>query len=237
MALSVTNLVGFGSKRAAAGGGGDTLTFVGATTNSATGYSVSFHGSAAAGDLAIVFEHFDGTTALLGSTGSAPSGWTVFDDTVTTSLKYTPGGADVQSGFYYKVLSSGDISGGSVSSAITSGADVVQLMACQIWRPSSTPTLSVQEVIQGSLATSPSAASVTSSSGSPIVLVVGHTGGSLMSGESPAFDQPTQVGSSGAGMEVGVTAYSASPSDQSVDDDDSGTLSINIAAYANVSFA
>lgn len=229
MPLSVNNLVGFGAKRPAAGGGGAPLTFIGETTNSSSGYSVSFHGSAATGDLAIVGECFDSTTALAGTTEAAPSGWTLFDDTLDTSSNHRSA-RDNQVGFYYKVLTSGDISGGSVSSAITGDADVTQQMACQIWRPSSTPSLSVQLVLAGNGA----ALSITASSGSAPVIVVGAVCGDFGGSNTPAFDQVTTVGSD---LALGVTFYESSPVDHTVDDDAGGVELNNVAGYANVTFA
>lgn len=229
MALSVTNLVGFGAKRAAAGGGGSSLTFVGSTTNSGTGYSVSFHGSAAAGDLAIVGECFDDTTALAGSLGTVPSGWSVFDDTVTTTINYIPA-RDQQVAIYYKVLTSGDISAGSVSSSVTGGGDTHNGMGCIILRPSSTPTVSTQEVNTSNL----TSASVTSSSGTGTVLVVGACPANFGGSYTPTFDHVAGVTDN---LGFGLTVYDSSPLDQTVDDDGSISLENTHAAYANVSFA
>lgn len=225
----VNRLIGFGAKRAAAAGGGADLTFIGSTTNSGSGYSVSFHGSAATGDLAIVGECFDDTTALTGTTATAPTGWTLFDDTVTVSINYR-GPKDQQCGMYYKVLTSGDISTGSVSSQITAGGDELLGMVCQIWRPVSTPTLSVQEVTSSIAAET----SVTSSSGTPPCLVVGVVAGSFGGLQSPAFDQVAEVANNVA---LGVTFYAASPVDQTVDDNGTTADESNFAAYANLSFA
>jgi len=233
MALGVTNLVGFGAKRAAAAATSD-FAFIGETTNSASGYSVSFHGSAAAGDVAIVAESFDGTVALTGTTATPPTGWSVFDDTVTDTIGFR-GVRDLNSGIYYKVLTSGDISTGSVSSQITGGADTNQLMACQIWRPVSTPSFSDQEVAAGLTGAD---VSVTASSGTPPTLVVGAAcGAQFDTNTSPAFTQTTTVGTGTSGLSLGVTYYDASPSSQTVDSQTAATDSQTFVAYSNLSFA
>lgn len=215
--------------RFAAGGAASDFAFIGSTTNSGTGYSVSFHGSAAAGDLAIMAECFDDATALTGTTATAPTGWSVFDDTVTTSVNYRAS-KDQQVGVYYKVLTSGDISTGSVTSQITAGGDVLLGMACQIWRPASTPTVSTQEVTNSVI----SDTSVTSSSGTPPCIVVGAVAGSFGGAYTPAFDQVAEVANNVA---LGATFYDASPLDQTVEDNGTTTDENNFAIYANLSFA
>lgn len=99
---------------------------------SSTG-TVSLPSSAQAGDIAVIAEYAIKPIASFGTLELVPSGWALFDDGSDTTTVYTDSsGNRYQYQLYWKELTAGDISGGSVTSQYSTHNTIYQTI--QVFR-------------------------------------------------------------------------------------------------------
>lgn len=184
------------------------ITYVGSSTNFALDASpdlapLSFHASAAAGDLAVVWLRTDDGAA----NKNVPSGWTLIDYTNTTS---TTRGFCVA-----KVLASGDIS--SPPNLLT-GADT-HAWVCFVFRGGSFTTITANDLTKTN---SGSAASSLISSGSGVAPVIAFgfvsskdnfTGNPSLGGSETAVVAANNNGSGAANVGAACRIFNSSPAD------------------------
>ena len=193
-------------RRAMAGGAPTSLTFVGVTTAN-TGSTVAIHGSAVAGDLAILFDQSD-----TNATGvySEPTGFDV--------IASGESGA-IAGGISAVVLTAGHITAGTITGM--SGAGAIS-KALVIYRPDAPITNILFATPSVEYTTgNPAAQNIAASGGAvPLVAVAmaaNRSGTSSFSTNSPALTT-TAIND----LIAGYLHYNSSPSDHSVDMNDLG---------------
>lgn len=215
MALSVTNLVGFGGKRAAAGGGAG-FTLVGLITDNANG-TFDFPGGTAVGDLCIVFEY--AASASNAGSAIAPTGWTVANDGVTDA--YNNSGGDYVG--YYKVLTS--------TSTVTSGyiSPSTDLFVGAVYSFGSTITVSSVNDVGTETAANPSSQALNASGSTDVI----YCGMAKPTGQYSASFTPDTTMTDGTQF-TGAWLYQATGTNETWDDDGSGGSETIISYWLEV---
>lgn len=223
MPLSVNNLVGFGGKRAAAGGGaGPTSLTIQGFVESTTS-SVDVSGVAADGDLLVFVD-----AAANSPTSVTPSGATVILDQLQ---------GVTQTVISYKVYSSGD------SAFTTMNGDADEVVQVLVLRPDAAIT-TVTVTIDGTEATNGDPGSITitgSGETTPVACIGVHTVrgtvGSISTAMSPAGDSSNYAEGAGAvvASQMEVKVYSASPANHTWDGADEGGNQISCGFTLEVS--
>jgi hypothetical protein len=204
-----------------------TLTFVGSTTSSTS--SISLHGSAAAGDLAILID------AAWGDTEPAEvNPWT------QSFLEYTAIGASSRGKFIinHRVLTAGDITAGSAT-GMNDDRDVKIML---IFHPDNPITTVTPASWDGHVTSNaPSVATIASGSGAVPLVVIGMAvdgdtaTAPAFSVASPAFDAQVTATGDVCGMRVGYKVYNSSPANHDVDMADAGAVNMLGGGYLSVS--
>ena len=207
-----------GSGSSGSGGGGATLSMSLVGYSSVNSTNVTIPAAAIAGDWAILFDADEDTGG--GAIGSAvPAGWASIADTFAS-----PGWA-LRSTVSHKILTAAG--GGSVT-GIPGGTKILMVFRPSTSLAAATPSTWNAEVTAGN----PSAQTV-SASGVTTPLIVfawaslGNAGDALpsFSTETPAMTNLTNTGPSGGPeCRLGYTIYNTSPSDQSIDTADGGSI-------------
>jgi len=197
-------------------GGSLTLTLIASTT--ANGSSISVPAAAVIGDFAVLFDATENHGGSSIST-AVPTGWTSLADT------FGVGSYSLRTTVSYKILTA---AGGSVS-GMTGGSFSNKVLL--IFRPS-TSILTVTSSVWNAEVTggNPTSQTVTASGvQTPLIVlawgVVGDSPIPAFATETPSMTNVTRSGSVTApACRVGYTIYNSSPSNQSIDVGDNGTV-------------
>lgn len=185
------------------GGGVTTLTYVGETNTSTTGGTLTPHGSAAAGDLAVLCSFVSNGSAL-----ATPSGWTAIVSNIDPGVGNTSGRCS------YKKLTSGDLS--TPVTGIAAGSIQRQIML--VFRPDDdidAITLSTPSGFAGP--SDPPDQTVSASGQAAPLVVIGFNGDSHVTGpddmaSSPGFDGLVDIANARAGYKI----YNAAPANHTI---------------------
>lgn len=239
MALSVTNLSGFGVKRAAAGAATISFTFV-AESSTTSAYTLALPTGAAAGDLLIVAEGFDGTSNI-STRGSPPTidgAMTVFDDGVNTDTFWYIGTSyDIQRGVYRRVLTSADITNGTITSSITTGANTNTTIVAQCWRPDSSITTITDENTHGDngVFSDPASQTIDGSGGTVTMINVAAVFNDTQGSTGITFDRTTVAGSGVGQISLGVQFEYTTPFSWTLDNGGASSTEVSLmGAAANI---
>lgn len=217
------------------GSSGITMTFV-AQRVAVSGYALNLPTGSAAGDLLIVAQNMDGTSNLtpVGTRQNPPTidgSMSVFDDGVNSDTFFYNGTQDIARGLFYKVLTSADITAGTISCGVTGGADTCNSMVAQTWRPDSAISTVTMEYTYGlnGFGTDPSSQSITGSGGAVpmmnIALICNDGNGCT----GITFDQTTTVNADVGMITLGVQFEDTTAFNWTLDN--AGTYSTNVGLY------
>jgi hypothetical protein len=203
-----------------------TLTFVGSTTSSSA--SISLHGSAVAGDLAVLIDAAWGNTA--------PAEVNPWSQSFIVSGG--SGSSFSKAIINHRVLTAGDITAGSAT-GMNDDRDVKILL---IFTPDNPITTVTPASWDGEItAVNPSITDPTASSGAvPLVVIgMGVDGDTATApawvNEIPTFDATITATGSSIGMSVGYKIYNSSPADHNIDIGDVGAVNMLAGGYLSVS--
>ncbi len=221
--LRINNLNGFGA------GGSSLPTYVD-STNSNNSADIVVPSGARDGDIAVLFDAVNNSSAPPPSLVT-PSGWTTVVNSTFDNSRYAVS---------YKKLGSGDP--GATITGMTSNNGKIKLML--VFRPGS-PVSSISTPTFGTEFTNsnPSSQTVSASGQAAPLIVLGGAGvfgasAPAFTTASPAFDGEVALARSLSGqysLRMGYTLYGSSPSDHSIDKGDDGSANILWSGYLKLS--